>query len=80
MKAERPGTTFTLKEAAMLHIDLTLDERTLMEEMLDAYLTDLRGEISATHSHEYKEGLKQREVLLRKIIAAVHEAKEVEAA
>jgi hypothetical protein len=64
----------------MLHIDLTLEERTLMEEMLDAYLTDLRGEISATHSHEYKEDLKKREVLLRKIIAAVHEAKEVEPA
>jgi hypothetical protein len=64
----------------MLHIDLTLEERNLMEEMLDAYLTDLRGEISATHSHEYKEDLKKREVLLRKIIAAVHEAKEVAAA
>jgi len=80
MKAEQPGITFMLKEAAMLHIDLTLEERNLMEEMLDAYLTDLRGEISATHSHEYKEDLKQREVLLRKIIAAVHEAKEMEAA
>jgi hypothetical protein len=64
----------------MLHIDLTLEERNLMEEMLDAYLTDLRGEVSATHSHEYKEDLKKREVLLRKIIVAVHEAKEVEPA
>ena len=64
----------------MLHIDLTMEERNLMEEMLDAYLTDLRGEVSATHSHEYKEDLKKREVLLRKIIAAVHEAKEVESA
>jgi hypothetical protein len=64
----------------MLHIDLTLEERSLMEEMLDAYLTDLRGEVSATHNHAYKEDLKKREVLLRKIIAAVHEAKEVEAA
>jgi len=64
----------------MLHIDLTVEERNLMEEMLDAYLTDLRGEVSATHSHEYKEDLKKREVLLRKIIAAVHEAKEVEPA
>ncbi len=41
-------------------------------------LTDLRGEVSATHNHQYKEDLKQREVLLRKIIAAVHEAREVE--
>jgi hypothetical protein len=54
----------------MLHIDLTLEERDLLEQMLDACLTDLRGEVSATHSHRYKEDLKQREVLLRKIIAA----------
>ena len=62
----------------MLHIDLTVEERDLLEQMLDACLTDLRGEISATHSHEYKEDLKQREVLLRKIIAAVREARELE--
>lgn len=62
----------------MLHIDLTVAERDLLEQMLDACLTDLRGEISATHSHEYKEDLKQREVLLRKIIAAVREARELE--
>jgi hypothetical protein len=64
----------------MLHIDLTLEERDLLEQMLDAGLTDLRGEISATHRYEYKEDLKQREVLLRKIIAAVHEARELESA
>ena len=64
----------------MLHIDITLEERNLLEEMLDAYLTDLRGEISATHRYQYKEDLKQREVLLRKIIVAVHEAKELEPA
>jgi len=62
----------------MLHIDLTAEERDLLEQMLDACLTDLRGEVSATHNHQYKEGLKQREALLRKIIAAVHEAREVE--
>lgn len=61
----------------MLHLDITPEERDLLEEMLDAYLTDLRGEISATHRYQYKEDLKQREVLLRKIIAAVHEAKEL---
>ncbi len=64
----------------MLHVDLTREERDLLEQMLDACLTDLRGEISATHSYGYKDDLKQREVLLRKIIAAVHEAGEVEPA
>jgi hypothetical protein len=64
----------------MLHIDLTLEERDLLEEMLDSCLTDLRGEISDTARHNYKEMLKQREMLLRKIIAAVQEAKELEPA
>ena len=64
----------------MLHIDLTLEERNLLEQMLDACLTDLRGEISATHRYAYKEDLKQRELLLRKIIAAVHEARELDPA
>ena len=64
----------------MLHIDLTTEERDLLEEMLDSYLGDLRGEISATARHQYKEMLKQREAVLRKIIAAVHEAKEPEPA
>ncbi len=64
----------------MLHIDLTVEERDLLEEMLDACLTDLRGEVSATHSHQYKEDLKKREAILRKIIAAVCEARELEPA
>ena len=80
MKAEQPGITLTLKEAAMLHIDLTVEERELLESMLDACLTDLRAEVSNTARHDYKQMLKQREALLRKIIAAVHEAKEVAAA
>jgi hypothetical protein len=69
-----------LKEAAMLHIDLTLEERELLEEMLDSCLSDLRGEISDTARHNYKEMLKQREAMLRKIIAAVHKAKVLESA
>jgi len=61
----------------MLHIDLTTEERNLLDQMLDACLTELRGEVSATHNHQYKEDLKQREALLRKIIAAVHGATEL---
>ncbi len=64
----------------MLHIDLTLEERDLLEEMLDCCLTDLRGEIMDTDRRAYKDTLKQREVVLKKIIAAVQEARELEAA
>ena len=64
----------------MLHIDLTQDERDLLAEMLNACLTDLRGEIMDTSRRDYKEMLKQREMLLKKIIAAVQQAKEVQAA
>jgi hypothetical protein len=78
MKAQQPWRPTSAQEATMLHIDLTTEERDLLEQMLDACLIDLRGEVSATHSHQYKEDLKQREALLRKIIAAVHEAGELE--
>ncbi len=64
----------------MLHIDLTVEERDLLEEMLDVCLADLRVEVSDTARHDYKQMLKQREALLRKIIAAVHEARELEPA
>ncbi len=64
----------------MLHIDLTLEERDLLMEMLESCLTDLRGEIMDTDRRAYKESLKQREMLLKKIIAAVHTAKELAAA
>jgi hypothetical protein len=48
--------------------------------MLDACLADLRAEVSDTARHDYKQMLKRREALLRKIIAAVHEAREEEPA
>ncbi len=64
----------------MLHIDLTLEERDLLMEMLESCLTDLRGEIMDTDRRAYKESLKQREMLLKKIIAAVQTAKELAAA
>ena len=64
----------------MLHVDLTSEERDLLEEMLDACLADLRAEVSDTDRHDYKQMLKEREALLRKVIAAVHEAREIEPA
>ncbi|HTP09490.1 MAG TPA: hypothetical protein VMP08_14645 [Anaerolineae bacterium] len=77
MKVKQPGSYRHHKEATTLHFDITLEERDLLEEMLDTCLTDLRGEISDTARHGYKEMLKQREAILRKLIAAIHEAKEV---
>ena len=70
----------SIKEAAMLHIDLTEEERDLLENMLESCLSDLRVEVSDTARHDYKQMLKQREAILRKIIAAVHGAKELAAA
>ena len=64
----------------MLHIDLTLEEHDLLMEMLESCFTDLRGEIMDTDRRAYKESLKQREMLLKKIIAAVQSAKELAAA
>lgn len=61
----------------MLHIELTPEERDLVAEILAAYYTELRGEVSDTSRHDYKEMLKQREALLKKALTAVQQAKEI---
>lgn len=49
---------------------LTLDpgEAGLLRDVLESYLSDLRMEIANTDSMDYREVLKKKEVLLKKII------------
>ena len=64
----------------MVHLDLTPDERELLEETLTISISDLRTEIRDTDRHEYKEALKQREAVYKKLLAAVQVAREMVAA
>ena len=53
----------------MLQMDLTTDEQRILREVLESDLSDLRMEISETDTRDFKEMLKKREEVLKKIIA-----------
>ncbi len=61
----------------MIHLDLTADERELLANTLTACIADLRTEIRDTDRREYKDDLKQREVVYKKLLAALQAAPEV---
>lgn len=59
----------------MPQLNLLPEEASKLREMLEDYLSDLRMEISNTDSMEFRNGLKQREELLKKVILELAPAK-----
>lgn len=59
----------------MIHLELDEEETALLQQTLEDCLTDLRVEISDTHSLDYKEMLKSKKVLLLKIQEALIQSK-----
>ena len=59
----------------MIHLELDEEETALLEQTLEDCLSDLRGEISDTHSLDYKAMLKSKKVLLLKIQEALVHSK-----
>jgi hypothetical protein len=57
----------------MVHLELTTTEGVLLKGILEYDLRELHNEISNTENWKYKEGLKERDALLRKILAALKE-------
>lgn len=55
----------------MLMLQLNDREAETLAEVLRSYLAELRSEVVHTDSHDYREGLKAREVVLKEIIAKV---------
>jgi hypothetical protein len=53
----------------MLRIDLTPREAELLEAVLESYLSDLRSEIVHTERTSFREGLREREALLTRLLA-----------
>jgi hypothetical protein len=64
------------QEAAMVHLDLTPDERDLLQSTLEACISDVRLEIRNTDRLEYKDELKRREAIFKKLLAALQAARE----
>jgi hypothetical protein len=59
----------------MIHLDLDEQEREILDETLQSYLSDLNYEIADTDDHDYREKLKARRSVLDKIKDALEKAK-----
>ena len=55
-----------------MNLTITEDEKSVLKHALEAYLTDLRGEIVKTEKHEWKEGLHHEEDLLKEIMGRLN--------
>ncbi len=51
-----------------MQLNITAEEAEVLSEVLTSYLTDLRMEIANTDSGFFREGLKEREEFLKKLI------------
>jgi hypothetical protein len=51
-----------------MQLNLTIEEAQILNEVLTSYLSDLRFEVANTDSGFFREGLKEREVFLKRII------------
>jgi hypothetical protein len=54
----------------MIRLDLTKEETGMLIDMLEYDYKQLRNEISNTENWEFKAGLKKKEELLKKLLAA----------
>lgn len=55
----------------MVQLDINDEEREILAGVLDSYLSDLRMEISHTDSMDFREILKKRKAVLRKVLSAL---------
>lgn len=52
----------------MVRLELTDREAVILSEILESYLSDLRGEIVATENKEWRADMKEREEFVRNLI------------
>lgn len=55
----------------MIQLDLTTDEREIMTTVLESYLSDLRMEIADTDRKAFRDMLKERKQVIRKVLSAI---------
>ena len=58
----------------MIHLDLDEQERKILDETLQSYLSDLSYEIADTDTRDYRDQLKARRAVLEKIKQALEQA------
>jgi len=52
----------------MIHLNLNIEEREAIINVLESYLSNLRYEIADTDNMKFRNGLKERKVLLTKLL------------
>jgi hypothetical protein len=60
------------RRRTMVHIDLDPTEAQVLKMVLESYLSDLRMEIADTDSMDFREQLKARKMVLRKVVALIN--------
>lgn len=55
----------------MTQLNLTETEVTTLRKTLDSYISDLRMEIADTEEKDFRDGLMQEEVILKKILKSL---------
>ena len=61
----------------MIQLELTPNDRDVVVETLESYLSNLRYEIADTDSMDYREKLKTRETVLNKVVNALKQARDI---
>jgi hypothetical protein len=55
----------------MVQLELNPTEAEVLKMVLENYLSDLRMEIAGTDSMDYREGLKARKMVLKKVVSQI---------
>ena len=58
----------------MINLDLTKEENDILAMVLESYLSDLRMEIADTDSMDFRESLKKRKDVLKKVLETLQHA------
>ncbi len=58
----------------MINLDLTNEEKDILAMVLESYLSDLRMEIADTDSMDFRESLKKRKDVLKKVLETLQRA------
>lgn len=57
-----------------MNLNVASDEAALLAEILSSYLSELRMEISHTDRMDYRDGLKKKEIFIKKLLRELGQA------
>ena len=58
----------------MINLELTKEEKDILATVLESYLSDLRMEIADTDSMDFRESLKKKKNVLKKVLETLQHA------